>query len=136
MRSPLRFLPFLLLPVSALLAACTATRTVERAELSPPNPLPRVWVTRVDHSTVVFDAPRVSADTLIGTVAGQPQRLPFSEVTALRVLVPLPDRTAGLVFLGVAGMAALVVHFFEYHPTYGPCGPPVDCCPASQPDCL
>jgi hypothetical protein len=107
MRLPPRFLPV----VCALLAGCTATRLVERAELSLPNPPTRVWVTRADHTTVVFDSARVSADSLIGTVDGQPQRLPLSEVTALRVREPSQDRTAGLVFLGVSGVAAVALHF-------------------------
>jgi len=109
---------------------------VERAELSPPNPLPRVWVTRADHSTLVFDAPRVSGDSLIGTVSGFPERLPFSDVTALRVRESAPDRTAAVVFLGATGVFALAMYVVDHHPTYDPCGPPVDCCSVSQPDCL
>jgi hypothetical protein len=62
-----------------LTAGCTAMRAVDRADLSPPNPPTRVWVTRADHSTVVVDYPRVSADSLIGMVSGWPERLPLSE---------------------------------------------------------
>ena len=97
-------------------------RPVERADLSPPNPPSRVWVTRADHSTVVVDYPRVSADSLIGVVNGWPERLPLSEVTVLRVREPAPDRTAGLVFLGAMGVMALVVHFVDKtEPDTGPC---------------
>src|SRR4029077_64150 len=111
MRSSLRFQLIAVLIAGAgtlllLTAACIATRPVERADLSPPNPLTRVWVTRADHTTVVLDSARVSADTLIGLIDGQPQRLPLSEATALRVREPSPERTAGVVFLGAAGVLA------------------------------
>jgi len=55
----------------------------------------------------------VSADTLIGLVDGQPERVPLSDVTVLRVREPSPDRTAGLVFLGVTAVGALVVHLVQ-----------------------
>src|SRR2546428_11823796 len=93
------------LPVGAgtlllLTAACTAMRTVERAELNPSNPLTHVWVTGPDHTTVIFDSARVSGDSLIGLVNGQPQRFPLSDATGLRVREAAPDHTAGLVFFG------------------------------------
>lgn len=121
------------LPVGAgtwllLTAACTATRTVQRAELSPPNPQTRVWVTRADHTTVVLDSARVSADSLVGIVAGQPERLPLSEAMALRVREPSPDRTAGLVFLGASGVLALALYLVDRPPSQGPCHP-VACYP-------
>jgi len=107
MRFPLRSLPVGAGTWLLLTAACTAIRTVEPAELSPPNPPSRVWVTRADHSTAVVDAPRVSADTLIGMVNGWPERLPLSAVTVLRVRERSPDRTAGLVFVGVSAVMGL-----------------------------
>ena len=110
MRSALRSLPVGAGTWLLLTAACTIVRTVEPAELSSANPPTRVWVTRADRSTVVFDYARVTGDSLIGVVDGQPQRLPLSKLTVLRVREPAPDRTAGLVFLGVAGAAALAVH--------------------------
>ena len=120
MRSLLRFLYFFF-PVSWLLAACTTVRTVERAELSPPNPLTRVLVTRADHSTVVVDYPRVSADSLIGVVSGWPERLPLSEVALLRVREPSPERTAGLVFVGAAGVLAFALYLVDKTPPPQPC---------------
>jgi hypothetical protein len=83
---------------------------VEPADLSPPHPLTRVWVTRADHATVVFDFARVSADSLIGIVNGTPQRLPLSEAIVLRAREAVPDRTAALVFGAVvaAGAVALI----------------------------
>jgi hypothetical protein len=111
MRSLLRSLPVGAGTCLLLTAACTTIHTVEPADLSPPNPLTRVWVTRADHTTVVFDDARVSADSLIGMVNGQPQRLPLSEAMALRVREPAPDRTAKLVFVGVTGVLYVVVHF-------------------------
>ncbi|SRR6266566_1779027 len=125
MRFPLRFLR--ILAVSALLtAACTSMRTVERPDLSPPNLPSRVWVTRADHSTVVVDYPRVSADSLIGMVKGWPERLPLSAVTVLRVREASADRTAGLVFLSVTGAVALAVHFVD-RASPSPCAPPFMC---------
>ena len=59
-------------------AACTSVHTVAPADLSSPNPLTRVWVTRADRTTVVFDFARVSADSLVGFVDGQPERLRLS----------------------------------------------------------
>jgi hypothetical protein len=140
MRSLLRSLPIGAILAGAgtwllLTAACTATRPVQRAELSPPNPLTRIWVTRADHTTVVLDSARVSADTLIGLVDGQPQRLPLSESTVLRVREAAPDRTAGLVFLGASGVLALAVYLVDKKPPPGPCtlaaycqSPLNDCC--------
>ena len=123
MRFRLRSLPFGAGTWLLLTAACTTVRTVERAELNPSNPLPHVWVTRADHTTVVFDSARVHADTLIGLVDGQPQRLPLSQATALRVREPAPDRTAGLVFLGASGVLALAVYLVDKTPPpyLGPC---------------
>ena len=117
----MRFTPRFLPVICALLAGCTATRPVERADLSPPNALTRVWVTRADHTTVVLDSARVSADTLIGLVDGQPQRLPLSEATALRIREPSPDRTAGLVFLGAVGVLTLAVYLVDKTPPPQPC---------------
>ena len=114
---PLRF-PLRSLSVGAgacllLTAGCTAMRAVDRADLSPPNPPTRAWVTRADHTTVVFDSARVSADTLIGSVDGQPQRLPLSEATVLRVREAAPDRTAKLVVLPAFGAAVVLVLYFR-----------------------
>jgi hypothetical protein len=105
----------------AFLAGCTTFHTVQPAELSPPNPPARIRVTRADHTTVVLDSARVSADSLIGMVNGQPQRLPLSEATVLRVREPAPERTAGLVFLGASGVLALAVYLVDKAPPRGPC---------------
>jgi hypothetical protein len=96
-------------------------RFVQPADLSPPNSLTRVWLTRADHTTVVVDYPRVSADSLVGMVSGWPERLPLSEVAVLRVREPAPDRTAELVFLGAAGVLALAVYLVDRPPPPGPC---------------
>ena len=121
MRFPLRSLPVGAATWLLLTGGCTAMRTVERADLSPRNPPTRVWVTRVDHSTVVFDWPRMSADSLIGEVNGWPERLPLSEVAVLRVREAAPDRTAGLVFLGVSGVVALAVYLVDKTPDFWFC---------------
>jgi hypothetical protein len=128
MRFPLRSLPFGAGTWLLLIAACTTVRTVERADLSPSNPLTHVWVTRADHTTVIFDSARVRADTLIGLVDGQPQRLPLSQATALRVREPSPDRTAGLVFLGASGVLALAVYLVDKTSPPSPCFNDFDGC--------
>jgi len=53
---------------------------------------------------------------LIGMVSGWTERLLFSKVAVLRVREPSPDRTAGLVFLGVSGLVALAVHLVDKTP--------------------
>ncbi|SRR6266699_3582047 len=122
MRFPLRSLPVGAGTWLLLTAACTATRIVERADLSPANPPSRVWVTRADHSTVALDYPRVSADTLIGMVSGWPERLPLSEVTVLRVREAAPDRTAALVFSSATGVFALAIYLVDRPPPPPPAG--------------
>jgi len=108
MRSLLRSLPVGAATWLLLTAACTTLHTVPPADLGAPNPPARVWVTRADHSTVVFNDLRVSGDSLIGMVNGKPERLPLSEATVLRVRQLAPGRTAGLVFAGALGATALV----------------------------
>ena len=118
------------LPIGALVtAACTSVHTVAPADLSSPNPLTRVWVTRADHTTVVFDFARVSADSLVGFVDGQPERLRLSEATVLRAREPAPNRTAGLVFLGAGGVLALAVYLVDKTP---PCTGPYCHCDAAH----
>jgi hypothetical protein len=125
MRSLLRTLPAGAGAWLLLTAGCTTLHTVQPADLSAPNPPARIWVTRADHSTVVFNDLRVSGDSLIGMVNGNSERLPLSEAMVLRVREPAPDRTAKLVFLGVAGTAALALHFVFDTP--GPFGCNVLC---------
>jgi hypothetical protein len=132
MRFLLRSLPVGAGPLLLLTVACTTIHTVQPADLSRPNPPARIRVTRADHTTAVFDSARVSADTLIGMVNGQPQRLPLSEATVLRVREPAPDRTAGLVFLGASGVLALTVYLLRTRPPSPvcplPCAEGVNCC--------
>jgi len=107
MRPALRFL---LVCAPFAFAACTAIQTVQPADLSPPNPPTRVWVTRADHTAVVFDSARVRGDSLVGVVNGQVERLPLSEATVLRVSEPSPDRTAELVFVGATAALLAWIH--------------------------
>ena len=113
MRFTLRSIPIGAGAWLLLITACTAVRTVQPTELSPPNLPTRVWVTRADHSTVVFDSARVNADSLIGIVNDQPKRLPLSAVTVLRVWEAAPDRTAKLVVLPAFGAAVVLVLYFR-----------------------
>jgi len=108
MRSLLRSLPVGVV----LTAACTNVRTVQPADLSPANAPTRVWVTRADRSTVVFDSANVRGDSLIGIANGQPQRVALSETTVLRAEEVSEARTLALVALGV-GAVAMAVHLME-----------------------
>ncbi len=112
MRTSLRSSPVFL--VGALLtAACTAMRPVDRAELSPPNALTRVWVTRA-RATVVFDSARVSGDSLVGIANGERRQLQLSDVTSLGVREHSEIRTAGFAF-AVGGAVATVIMYAEAH---------------------
>ena len=133
MHSLLRSLPVGAGTCLLLTAACTTMHSAQPADLRSANPPTRVWVTRGDHTTVVFNYVRVSGDSLIGMVNGQPERLPLSEATALRVRQPALDRTAKLVFLGVAGAAALALHLVIDTPPgpfacYALCPLGTECC--------
>jgi hypothetical protein len=120
MRFPLRSIP-----IGLLLVACSTVRTVQPTELRPPQAPTRVWVTRADRSTVVFDSARVSADSLIGVVNGSLAHLALSEATELRAREPSEARTAALA-LSVGGVAgALVLYMAETQSGGGE--PP--CCP-------
>ncbi len=116
MRYPLRSLAtgarFSLL----LATGCTTVRTVQPAELSPPHPPRRTWVTRVDRSVMALDSARVSADTVIGIVNGARQRLPLSEVTVLRVREASPDRTAALVFFSAPAAVVIMANLLNPRP--------------------
>ena len=136
MRFTLRSIPIGAGAWLLLITACTAVRTVQPTELSPPNLPTRVWVTRADHSTVVFDSARVNADSLIGIVNDQPKRLPLSAVTVLRVREAAPDRTAKLMVLPAFGAAVVLVLYFADKPgsacagvgRIGPNGEETGCC--------
>jgi hypothetical protein len=128
MRSPLQ-----IVPVGALLVACTTVRPVQPADLRAPNPPARVWVTHADHTTVVLDSARLSGDTLIGLVDGQPQRLPLSEATVLRARGPADARTEGLVLLGIGGVVVLWAHFAAIAPPIPTCA---SFCSLSQGRCV
>ena len=133
MRLALRFLP--VYAFLACAAACTATRTVKAADLTPSNLPTRVWVTRADHTTVVLESARLSGDTLIGVVNGQPQRLPLSAVARLRVREPSEARTVALMFAGYGGLAVLLSAQFAHEKPQTPVCP-TPSCSLSQGDCL
>jgi len=116
----------------ALLVACTTVRAVQPADLSPSQPPTRVWVTYADHTTVVLDSARVSGDTLIGSVNGEPERIPLSAATFLRARRSSPERTAALwAALSVGALAAVAVPLITTN-TYPKRAPPI----CALPDCF
>jgi hypothetical protein len=135
MRFPLRSLPVGMLPVLLLIAgACTTLHTVPPADLKPRDPLARLWVTRADHSVVIFDSARVSADSLVGMVNGESRRIPLSEAAVIRTREQSDTRTSALV-LAVGGAAAVVtVYLLNQNPGPSP-GPCVFLCPRDHPNC-
>ena len=127
--------PGRILSLSALLASCTTVRAVQPAELSPPHTPARVWVTRSDQSTVVFDSAQIHGGVLVGLVNGAPENLPVSETTVLRAREHSEARTAAVV-LGVTAAAAGAVMYLAFTQPGSP-GPSV-CqadCPSGDPKC-
>ena len=123
-------------PCLLLIGACTTIHTVQPADLSPPHPPARIWVTRADQATVVFDSALVSGDSLTGLVNGLPQGLLLSEATVLRIREPSPDRTAALVFFSAGGAAAVLTVYLLDKSTPASCsGPFPPCCPVSERPC-
>jgi hypothetical protein len=122
MRFPLRSLPVAMLPVLLLITgACTTLHTVRPTDLKPRDSLARVWVTRADHSLVIFDSARVSADSLVGMVNGESRRIPLSEAAVMRTREPSGART-GALFIAVGGAAAVVtVYLLNQNPSTGRC---------------
>jgi hypothetical protein len=95
------------LAAAVFLAACTAIQTVQPADLSPPHPPTRVWLTRADQSVAVFDSARVEGDSLVGFVNGRTERVPLAGAT-IQTRQLSPGRTAALAGV-VAGVGAALV---------------------------
>jgi hypothetical protein len=131
---------------SALLVigGCTTLQSVPPAELRPPNPPSIVWVTRADHSTVVFHSARVRGDSLFGLVDGEPQRIPLSDATAIQSRETSPARTLALMG-ALAGGVAVAAYFLVFKPSEDPgcstggsssmvpCPSGTGCCPSGTP---
>jgi hypothetical protein len=130
-RVPMRSLPLPLL-IAVIIPGCTAVRQVQPAELAPPHPPTRVWMTRPDHSTIVFDSARASGDSLVGVVNGAPERLPLSDATVLRAREPSTART-GALMLSLGGAAAVVTLYAVSHGWLDKTPP--DSCPPPSWDC-
>jgi len=96
-----------------LVAACTAVRRVQPAELNPPHTPARVWVVQTDGSALVVDSPTLSADTISGMVSGKFQYVPLSTVSALRAREPSTSRTVELLLVIGGGVTALATYLLE-----------------------
>jgi hypothetical protein len=83
--------------VLALNVACHQMHAVPAAHVNSADLPPRIWVTSVDRSTVILDAPRVSGDTLAGWVSGQYHEMLLSQTKTIETREPAPTRTALLV---------------------------------------
>jgi hypothetical protein len=82
-------------------------------------------VTCTDGSIVVLDSARVSADTVVGFVDGEPRHIPLSQVTALRAREGAEARTNAL--LAAASVGAMTVLMVDLVANKGPGKPG---CPA------
>lgn len=56
----------------------------------------RLWVTRADHSVVILDSLRMNGDTLTGISYGEPQSIPLSQTTSLRMKAAAPIKVVAL----------------------------------------
>ena len=114
------------LTIASVVSACTTTRALQRAELAS-QPLPRVWVTRADHTKVVMTAPQVTGDTLVGTVGGVRQQFLLFETPEVSTREFSKGRTALLVASAV-GLGTLAYFASTWHPKSGKGGIPVGVC--------
>ena len=120
--------------ILVLTLACTTLSPVRPADLTSSDPIPRVWVTSADHSVVVFDSARVSADSLVGIVHGEPRSIALSEATVIRAREFSEGRTAALIFFGAGGAVAVATVYLlnNQRPARGPC---VFLCAIDHPNC-
>jgi len=104
--------------LTCLGAACYTMRPIQPNQLGSSHGLPRVWVTHVDKTISVFDAPLLDGDTLTGLVLGEPERMPLSDAVSIRQRSVARVRTAAV---AVAASAALMGAFFymESRPDVG-----------------
>jgi len=92
--------------VLALLAACQTVERVPRERLTSEQPLPKVWLTLPDHSTVEIVAPELHGDTLIGLVGGVREHFILTPEGVLTIRKAAPGKTAVLAagMIGVMGL--------------------------------
>lgn len=109
MLGKLRWLPLALVVV--VLPGCHTMRAVGPSQVGTARELPEVWVTGVDHRTVVLNAPEVRGDTLAGFIDGAYHEMPLSDVVAIRARQASRLRTAALVATGAVATSALLVYF-------------------------
>ena len=100
--------------VGAVVAGCTMSRVLQRSELRD-QPLPRVWVTRADHSKVIMTSPQVVGDTLVGTVNGARQGFLLFETPEVSTREFSKGRTA-LVVVSTLGLGTLAYFASTWHP--------------------
>jgi hypothetical protein len=82
------------------------------------DPPQRIWVTRADHSIVILDSPRLSGDTLTGISYGEPQSIPLSQATLLRMKAAAPVKV--VVLATVTGAVVFeTLWYLEHRPDVG-----------------
>lgn len=108
---------FALLPIVAVLAACTtwAHQSAPAAQVVADHPGALVRVTRTDHSVITLRDARVAGDSLVGTTDDKARlhvAMPVADVASVDTREVSAARTAGLgvgavgALLAVAGIAA------------------------------
>lgn len=76
---------------------CRTTVSLESPAQDLTHLQPRtLLLTDIDHSVVRMTAASLSGDTVLGRVRGRPAAIPLSRVTAVRLVVTSPTKTAAL----------------------------------------
>jgi len=124
-------------------SGCHAMYTVPPSAITASGAPARLWVTGLDHETVIIDSPSLEGDTLTGLFDGEPVHFALSQTTALRTSRTAPVRTAATV-LAVGAVTFAGLWYMQHRPFVGNaqfCGnalssgsqppmPLVSCCPA------
>jgi len=90
-----------------LLASCQSVERVPRERLTATQPLPKVWLTMPDHSTVEIVSPELHGDTLIGLVGGVREHFILTPEGVLTIRKAAPGKTAVLA-VGMIGAMGLM----------------------------
>ena len=89
-----------------LVTGCQTVERVPRERLTSAQPLPKVWLTLPDHSTVEIVSPELHGDTLIGLVGGVREHFILTPEGVLTIRRAAPGKTAVLAvgMLGAMGL--------------------------------
>lgn len=98
----------------AHLSGCTSWQVqgVPAAQLFADQPPKQVAVDRGDGRRIVLDGPRLSGDSIVGTVKGDTTGIPLQEASRISVRRGHAGKTVGLVVLTVAAVAAVAAVYW------------------------